>query len=47
MLKLKTLPQHDGNANGQEQTGVTDDGQLCVMEDSGAVEGGRSTISSS
>ena len=22
----ETLPQHDGNANGQEQTGVTDDG---------------------
>ena len=28
----ETLPQRDGNANGQEQTGVTDDGQLCVME---------------
>ena len=28
----ETLPQPDGNANGQEQTGVTDDGQLCVME---------------
>ena len=36
----ETLPQHDGNANGQEQTGVTDDGQLCVMEDGGAIEGG-------
>ena len=36
----ETLPQRDGNANGQEQTGVTDDGQLCVVEDSGAVEGG-------
>ena len=35
----ETLPQHDGNANGQEQTGVTDDGQLCVMEDGGAIEG--------
>ena len=35
----ETLPQRDGNANGQEQTGVTDDGQLCVMEDGGAVEG--------
>ena len=28
----ETLPQRDGNANGQEQTGVTNDGQLCVME---------------
>ena len=28
----KTLPQRDGNANGQEQTGVTNDGQLSVME---------------
>ena len=28
----ETLPQPDGNANGQEQTGVTDDGQLCVTE---------------
>ena len=28
----ETLPQRDGNTNGQEQTGVTDDGQLCVME---------------
>ena len=28
----ETLPQCDGNTNGQEQTGVTDDGQLCVME---------------
>ena len=36
----ETLPQRDGNANGQEQTGVTDDGQLCVVEDGGAVEGG-------
>ena len=36
----ETLPQHDGNANGQEQTGVTHGGQLCVMEDGGAVEGG-------
>ena len=35
----ETLPQCDGNANGQEQTGVTDDGQLCVMEDGGSVEG--------
>ena len=37
----ETLPQCDGNANGQEQTGVTDDGQLCMMEDGGAIEGGR------
>ena len=36
----ETLPQCDGNANGQEQTGVTDDGQLCVMEDGGAIKGG-------
>ena len=28
----ETLPQRDGNTNGQEQTGVTDDGQLCMLE---------------
>ena len=36
----ETLPQCDGNANRQEQTGVTHDGQLCMMEDGGAIEGG-------
>ena len=35
----ESLPQRDGNVTGQEQTGVTDDGQLCIMKDSGAVKG--------
>ena len=40
----ETLPQCDSNANGQEQTGVTDDGQLCMVEDSGTIEGGGTKV---